>query len=210
MLVFGSPPPPPPPNPPRPPTPHVPSALALHCLSARAMRPLCAMRLLWLLPFVTALLAQRTSYIDNTAPRRDAHGALMDVHDGNVAQWQPDGLFHWYGMGYRDCPLRHVLLPPQDCPGIWVPVSQNPCGFRLDHAVQLYTSPDLVEWTYRGDVLPPAVRPEGVRARGPAFHWTGRQPSEEPAPPPPPPKGTIVPPPPPLPSPRAVTRGCVK
>ena len=35
--------------------------------------------------------------IDNKTPRRDSTGVLMDVHDGNIVQWQPGGRYFWYG-----------------------------------------------------------------------------------------------------------------
>jgi hypothetical protein len=39
--------------------------------------------------------------IDNTKPRSDVNGELMDVHDGQVVQWNNgDSLYYWYGMGY--------------------------------------------------------------------------------------------------------------
>ena len=28
-------------------------------------------------------------------------------------------LYHWYGMGYTDCPLETGLIPPRNCPGIY-------------------------------------------------------------------------------------------
>jgi len=111
------------------------------------------------------LLSAAAVRIQNNAPRRDVTGALMDVHDGNIVQWAPDGPYYWYGMGYRDCEVGRGLLPPQDCPGIYRPVSTKPCGFRLDHALNVYTSPDLVAWTFQGEALPVDGRPEGVYFR---------------------------------------------
>ena len=39
------------------------------------------------------------------------------------------------------------------------------CGFRTDHAVNLYTSPDLQQWTFIADILPVESRPEGIYFR---------------------------------------------
>ena len=39
------------------------------------------------------------------------------------------------------------------------------CGFRTDHAVNLYTSPDLENWTFVADVFPLEARPEGIYFR---------------------------------------------
>ena len=68
-----------------------------------------------LIPLVTGAL------IDNTVPRRDVDGSLMDVHDGNVIKL--GDLYHWYGMGYQDCELEKGLIPPRNCPGIYLPSS---------------------------------------------------------------------------------------
>eukprot|EP00667_Euglena_gracilis_P013614 EG_transcript_14053 len=68
-------------------------------------------------------------------------------------------------MGYKDCKLRRSWLPPQDCPGIYEPVLLNPCGFLLDHAINVFTSPDLVNWRFSGEALPVGSRPEGIYFR---------------------------------------------
>jgi hypothetical protein len=39
------------------------------------------------------------------------------------------------------------------------------CGFREDHAVNVYSSPDLVNWTFRGNALPVSARPGGIYFR---------------------------------------------
>ena len=44
------------------------------------------------------------------------------------------------------------------------------CGFRTDHAINLYTSPDLETWTFVGDILPPDSRPEGIYFRPKVLH----------------------------------------
>ena len=42
--------------------------------------------------------------------------------------------------------------------------TRRQCGFREDHPVNLYTSPDLMSWTFRGNVF--ATRPEGKERGG--------------------------------------------
>ncbi len=54
-----------------------------------------------------------------------------------------------YGMGYTDCELEVGLIPPKNCPGIYLDFGHH-CGFRLDHAVNLYTSNNLQNWTFVG------------------------------------------------------------
>lgn len=101
--------------------------------------------------------------ISNVEPKRDALGQLMDVHDGNIVQWSAGGLYYWYGMGYTNCTLERGILPPRDCPGIYH--ESGGCGFRTDHALNVYASPDLVEWTFQGEALPMAGRPLGIYYR---------------------------------------------
>ena len=43
-------------------------------------------------------------------------------------------------MGYTDCVLETGVIPPRNCPGIYREFGAH-CGFRTDHAVNLYTSP---------------------------------------------------------------------
>jgi hypothetical protein len=43
-------------------------------------------------------------------------------------------------------------MPPRDCPGIYRKFGG--CGFIEDHAVNLYTSPDLENWTFVKDIFP--------------------------------------------------------
>ena len=122
------------------------------------MLNVCGLLFLFLFSITSAAL------IDNTQARRDVTGALMDVHDGNVVRWNnEDELYYWYGMGYQDCQLEKGLIPPRNCPGIYQEFGH--CGFRTDHAVNLYTSPDLENWTFVADIFPVGARPDGIYFR---------------------------------------------
>eukprot|EP00462_Mataza_sp_D1_P006741 CAMPEP_0175121810 /NCGR_PEP_ID=MMETSP0087-20121206/1369_1 /TAXON_ID=136419 /ORGANISM="Unknown Unknown, Strain D1" /LENGTH=240 /DNA_ID=CAMNT_0016403381 /DNA_START=119 /DNA_END=838 /DNA_ORIENTATION=- len=100
--------------------------------------------------------------ISNTVPRRDASGELMDVHDGNI--FFHDGLYHWFGMGYNNCTETTGVIPPFNCPGIYQKFGG--CGFRTDHAVRYYSSPDLSSWKLQSlNVLPVSSRPNGIYYR---------------------------------------------
>ena len=103
-------------------------------------------------------------YIDNTSPRHDVDGLLMDIHDGNLMQWEAGGKYYWYGLGYQNCTLERIYMPPQYCPGVFQPSGEG-CGFRNDHILRVYSSSDLVQWTYEGDALPVATRPRGIYFR---------------------------------------------
>ena len=100
--------------------------------------------------------------IDNTLPRQDVEGNLMDVHDGNVIKI--GDMYYWYGMGYTNCTLETGLIPPINCPGIYLEFGTH-CGFRTDHAVNLYTSLDLENWSFVADIFPVEARPEGIYFR---------------------------------------------
>ena len=67
-------------------------------------------------------------------------------------------------MGYTNCTLETGLIPPQNCPGIYLEFGAH-CGFRTDHAINLYTSPDLEHWTFVADIFPMEARPEGIYFR---------------------------------------------
>jgi hypothetical protein len=101
--------------------------------------------------------------ISNLEAKRDIEGKLMDIHDGAIMQWQPGGLFYWYGMGYQNCTESKGLIPPVDCPGMYK--SFGGCGFRNDHEVNVYSSPDLATWTFERTALPIETRPTGIYFR---------------------------------------------
>lgn len=116
---------------------------------------------------VVAPASARVVNISNTALRVDneSHHPL-DVHDGNILLYMDREaghlLYFYYGLGYQDCATEHSDFPPQWCPGIYYPYGR--CGFRTDHAVRVYSSPDLVNWTLRSENILP-VRPFGIYFR---------------------------------------------
>jgi len=67
--------------------------------------------------------------IDNTRPRYDTNGELMDAHDGEICCF--DSTYYFYGTRYN-----------------------NEDGTSAYNRVYCYSSPDLVTWTNHGDVLP--------------------------------------------------------
>jgi hypothetical protein len=101
--------------------------------------------------------------ISNREAKRDVEGRLMDVHDGAIMQWKAGGLFYWYGMGYQNCTETIGIIPPVNCPGMYKPFGG--CGFRDDHAVNVYSSPDLASWTFERTALPIELRPTGIYFR---------------------------------------------
>eukprot|EP00045_Choanoeca_perplexa_P018429 m.291442 g.291442 ORF g.291442 m.291442 type:complete len:378 (-) comp17816_c0_seq6:185-1318(-) len=41
--------------------------------------------------------------IDNTQPRTDQSGNIIDAHDGTIVQWKPQGLYYYYAVAYGPC-----------------------------------------------------------------------------------------------------------
>jgi len=106
--------------------------------------------------------------ISNVRLRRDRRGEMMDIHDGNILSITDSEtgavVYHYYGMAYHNCTIQHSWFPPRWCPGIYEPFGQ--CGFRTDHMIRLYTSPDLHSWTLGSEnVLPLNRRPYGIYFR---------------------------------------------
>ncbi|CAF1321904.1 unnamed protein product [Adineta steineri] len=97
--------------------------------------------------------------ISNILPRLDIEGKPMDIHDGNIIQYEKGGLYYYYGAGYGEC------HPPLDfgCAGFYL---LGDCGFRENHTIYLYTSPDLHQWTFVRDIFPwNGGRPLGIYYR---------------------------------------------
>lgn len=93
-----------------------------------------------------------SSTVSNSQPRVDVGtGQILDIHDGNTIRI--GNQFFWYGAGYGNCTEMAT-----GCASVQV----GSCGFNLNHTVQLATSPDLVHWTYQGEVLPVQNRPYGI------------------------------------------------
>ena len=72
--------------------------------------------------------------ISNVAPRRTVGGSILPAHDGGIYQYG-HGLKSWYfyGMSYGMC---------QESDGCSNSTT-GACGFRDDHNVSIFTSPDL-------------------------------------------------------------------
>ena len=122
------------------------------------------MKHLFLAMMISAFSTAEKVTISNTECRKDVDGNLMDTHDGNIVQWEENGLYWYYSMGYQDCTIEHGLLPPQECPGIYKPFGH--CGFRNDHALRVYSSPNLRDWTLENEnALDTTTRPQGIYFR---------------------------------------------
>ena len=97
--------------------------------------------------------------ISNVLQRLDVNGHSMDIHDGNVLYDNSSGLYYYYGVGYGDCHCEFDF----GCAGLYL---MGDCGFRTNHTINLYTSPDLSRWTFVRDILPwNGGRPLGIYYR---------------------------------------------
>lgn len=96
--------------------------------------------------------------ISNTEPRLDINGNIINAHDGIIQQWEPNGDFFFYAMGYGNC------LEPTGANGCADAAINDSCGFEFNHTINLYTSPDLSSksWTPHGNILPFTNRPSGI------------------------------------------------
>ena len=81
---------------------------------------------------------RQTATIDNTVPRRDANGQIIDAHDGCLQLFGPH--FYLYGTAYG-----------------------TNTGYTAANRFVVYTSPDLQEWAPAGQLL--ADPPKGVYYR---------------------------------------------
>lgn len=76
--------------------------------------------------------------IDNTVPRTDVNGVIMDIHDGNILHI--NDTFFYYGASYGECTEFSGV---DGCKTF----ALGNCGFQNNHNLSLFTSRDFVEWT---------------------------------------------------------------
>ena len=77
----------------------------------------------------------KTVTINNVEPRRDVSGQIIDAHDGCLQLF--DGRYYLYGTAYGTSD-----------------------GYSLTNRYRVYSSPDLGQWTYVGELLtnqPPGI-----------------------------------------------------
>lgn len=76
----------------------------------------------------------RASVIELWNPQQlfDLNGFPMNVHDGDIRQWEDGGPFYYYGMQYHRCRYTHCASPT--------------CSHNQDHKVVIYRSMDLATW----------------------------------------------------------------
>lgn len=96
----------------------------------------------------------KTITINNTSPRLDVNGNIVDGHDLSL-RVLPDGTYLATTIEYGLC----VAPTGQGC-------DQTPdhCGLRSNHNITIWSSPDLTSgsWTKHGDAFPLSSRPPGL------------------------------------------------
>lgn len=101
-----------------------------------------------------ALLASAT-YIDNTRPRQDVDGVILDSHDFSLFKY-PEHEGYWlFSVAYGGC--REPAN--QGCDQ-----TEDKCGFQQNHTVNVWTSPDLSSgsWRFVAEAVSPTMRPAGT------------------------------------------------
>eukprot|EP01048_Picozoa_sp_COSAG05_P001837 COSAG05_NODE_66_length_22253_cov_14.954455_10_plen_601_part_00 len=95
--------------------------------------------------------------IDNTLPRTDTAGKIVNAHQGHITQF-PDGRFYWVGSAWVPCPLK------QGIDGCHVGTTRNmqweTCGFGNNN-ISVYSNDRLANNGWRmetNDALPRANR----------------------------------------------------
>ena len=87
---------------------------------------------------------------DNTKPRLDTAGSIVNSHDGTIRFLEGEWWLH--AASYGTDPGTGALCddPPKHGCGIG-----GGCGFHPNHNVSMYSSPNMSSgtWTYRGDAL---------------------------------------------------------
>lgn len=80
---------------------------------------------------------------------------LYAAHDGSIQRFSPSGPYYMHAVSYGLCQaaLPHGCDPTPDH-----------CGFRQDHNISVYTSPDLSNgsWQYVADAIAIEDRPPGT------------------------------------------------
>lgn len=86
---------------------------------------------------------------DNTKPRRDTAGAIIDAHDGNYVAHA--GRWFYFAMGYGLCLDTGTV---NGC---------VPCGSSWNNTVGVWSNAQLTNegWTREAEVLPYEARPDG-------------------------------------------------
>lgn len=108
----------------------------------------------FLLTFFVPNVSSTRITINNTAPRLDVNGQIMDAHDLSL-RVLPDGTFIMHTIEYGLC-----IAPSK----LGCDSTPDHCGFRGTHNITVWTSPDLSSgsWTKHGNAFELAARPAGL------------------------------------------------
>ena len=106
--------------------------------------------------FLSSLSLAAAILVNNTAPTLDSHGAILDCADSTYtfvdSRWF--AVCVSYGACTAPVPLGCSAMP-------------DACGFRLDHNVSIWSSPDLSSgsWVFERLAFPHTARPRGILYR---------------------------------------------
>jgi hypothetical protein len=114
-----------------------------------------AQRWLWLLATHVSACLAATVNISNVAPRLDTNGQIVDAHDGSVQRFIGHDGYWMHAVQYGLCEEPAKYGCDQ---------TSEHCGFRLDHNITVYVTPDLSSgsWKFVANALEIADRPAGT------------------------------------------------
>lgn len=117
--------------------------------------------LLFALTAMVSAVPTRTT-INNSAPRLDSSGIILDGHDLSLRQL-PNGSYVMHTIEYGLC----VAPSHYGCDQL-----PTKCGFLTTHNITVYVSEDLSSGSWRkvGDAFPLTSRPPGLIYRPDAIH----------------------------------------
>lgn len=137
-------------------------------LPALLLRPACPLSQP---PPAAAAATHRRTVIDNTRPRRDTSGNILNAHDGMVFQHPSSRRFYLVGTSYTHCYMNQTNSVGGDGKAFEQSpesiLNVSPCGFG-NHDLALYSSDDLANdgWRLENPSLLPAFeRPNGIYFR---------------------------------------------
>jgi hypothetical protein len=112
------------------------------------------LRSLFCLSALAAAAHGKSVLINNTAPRLDEHGQILDGHDCTI-RVLPNGTYVMHTIEYGLCVAPAKLGCDQ---------TPDKCGFRNNHNVTVWTSPDLSSgsWHKVGNAFDFTARPAGL------------------------------------------------
>ena len=105
----------------------------------------------------------KTVTIDNTQPRLNTNGSILNAHEGVIKRWDDKGLFYYYALSYELCNESTIVCD-----------QTGGCAHTYDHNISIWSSPDLSSgsWKFEKSIFDTTTtnRPTGVYFRPYIFY----------------------------------------